>query len=161
MSKTTIYRRWPTKGTLVFEAFSTGFLTRQPLHSGGSLRADLLAALRFWIKVVEGTVTNRTLVGLIAEVQRDPELAEIWRERFVGPVRAQHRGMVDRAVERGELSSDVDPEVVLDLVYGAAYHRLVQSHLPSSHRFAQSVVDTVVAQLCAKHPGAASHPSDD
>lgn len=100
-------------------------------------------------------------MGLIAEVQRDPELAEIWRERFVGPVRAQHRGMVDRAVERVELSSDVDPEVVLDLVYGAAYHRLVQSHLPSSHRFAQSVVDTVVAQLCAKHPGAASHPSDD
>jgi AcrR family transcriptional regulator len=161
VSKATIYRRWPTKGTLVFEAFSTDFLARQPLHSGGSLRADLLAALRAWIKVVEGTVTGRTLVGLIAEVQRDPELAEIWRERFVGPVRDQHRGMVDRAVERGELSSDVDPEVVLDLVYGAAYHRLLQSHLPLTDRFAQSVVNTVVAGLRANHPGAASRASDD
>ena len=103
VSKATIYRRWPTKGTLVFEAFSEDFLARQPLPSSGSLSADLLAALRAWIKVVEGTVTGRTLVGLIAEVQRDPELAQMWRERFVGPVRAQHRSMVDRAVERGTL----------------------------------------------------------
>jgi len=80
----------------------------------------------------------------------------MWRDRFIGPVRAQHRSMVDRAVERGELSSDVDPEVVLDLLYGAACHRLLQSHLPLSDRFAQSVVDTVVAGLRANHPGA--HP---
>jgi AcrR family transcriptional regulator len=143
--KTTIYRRWPSKGTLVFEAFATDFLTRQPLPDTGSLRGDLLAALRAFIKTVKGTVTGRTLVGLIAEVQRDPELAEIWREHFVGRVRTQHRVMVDRAVERGEASSDTDPDVVLDLLFGAAYHRLLQSHLVLSDRFAQAVVDTVVA----------------
>ena len=156
VSKTTIYRRWPTKGTLVFEAFSAEFLARQPVPSAGSLRADLLAALRAWIRVVKGTVTGRTLVGLIAEVQRDPELAEIWRERFVGPVRTHHRVMVDRAIERGELSDDVDAEVVLDLLYGAAYHRLLQSHLSLSDRFAQAVVDTVVAGVTTNHPGALS-----
>jgi AcrR family transcriptional regulator len=145
VSKPTIYRRWPTKGTLVFEAFSADFLTRQPLPDTGSLRGDLLAALRAWIRVVKGTVTGRTLRGLIAEVQRDAELAEIWREQFTGPVRAQHRTMIDRAVERGEVSPGADPDVVLDLLYGPAYHRLLQSHLPLSDRFAQAVVDTVVA----------------
>ncbi|HWE65679.1 MAG TPA: TetR/AcrR family transcriptional regulator [Acidimicrobiales bacterium] len=145
VSKTTIYRRWSTKGTLVFEAFSADFLARQPLPDTGSLRGDLLAALRAWIKVVKGTVRGRTLAGLIAEVQRDPELADIWRERFMGPVRAQHRVMVDRALSRGELVPDTDPEVVLDLVYGAAYHRLLQSHLPLSDRFAQAVVEATTA----------------
>jgi AcrR family transcriptional regulator len=145
VSKPTIYRRWPTKGTLAFEAFSASFLIRQPLPDTGTLRGDLLAALRTWIKVVKGTVTGRTLRGLIAEVQRDPDLAEIWRERFIGPVRAQHRTMVERAVERGEISSSADPDIVLDLLYGPAYHRLLQSHLPLSDRFAQAVVDTVVA----------------
>jgi AcrR family transcriptional regulator len=145
VGKTTIYRRWPSKGTLVFEAFATDFLTGQPLPDTGSLRGDLLAALRAFIKVVKGTVTGRTLAGLIAEVQRDPELAEVWRERFVGRVRTQHRVMVDRAVERGEASPDTDPDVVLDLVFGAAYHRLLQSHLTLSDRFARAVVDTVVA----------------
>src|ERR1017187_2466021 len=128
-SKTTIYRRWPTKGTLVFEAFSAEFLARQPLPDTGSLRGDLLAALRAWIRVVKGTVTGRTLIALIAEVQRDTELAGIWRERFIGPVRAQHRVMIDRAIERGEISPDVDPDVALDVLYGAAYHRLLQTHL--------------------------------
>jgi AcrR family transcriptional regulator len=144
VGKTTIYRRWPSKGTLVFEAFAIDFLNRQPLPDTGSLRGDLLAALRAFIKVVKGTVTGPT-VGLIAEVQRDPELAEIWREGFVGRVRTQHRMIVDRAVERGEASADTDPDVVLDLVFGSAYHRLLQSHLVLSDRFAQAVVGTVVA----------------
>jgi hypothetical protein len=52
--------------------------------------------------------------------------------------------MVDRAIERGEISPEIDPEVVLDLIYGAAYHRLLQSHLPLSDRFAQAAVDTVI-----------------
>jgi AcrR family transcriptional regulator len=145
VGKTTIYRRWPSKGTLVFEAFATDYQNRLPLQDTGSLRGDLLALLRGWIRLVKGTVGGRTLVGLIAEVQRDPELAEIWRERFVGPVRAQHRVMFDRAVERGEASPDADPEVLLDLVFGAAYHRLLQSHLVLSDRFAHGVVDIVVA----------------
>jgi AcrR family transcriptional regulator len=147
VSKATIYRRWPTKGTLVFEAFSAGFLTRQPVPDTGSLRGDLLAALRAWIRVVKGTVTGRTLVGLIAEVQRDPELAKIWRDHFIGPVRTHHRVMVDRAIERGDVAPDVDTEVVLDLLYGSAYHRLLQSHLTLSDRFAQSVVDTIMAGI--------------
>jgi len=153
VSKATIYRRWPSKGTLVFEAFSADFLERQPLPSRGSLHADLLAALRAWIAVVQGTVTGRTLVGLIAEVQRDPELADIWRDRFVGPVRAHHKVMIDLAIERGEISNDIDAEVVLDLLYGAAYHRLLQSHLALSDRFAQAVVDTVVAGVRSNHTG--------
>jgi AcrR family transcriptional regulator len=145
VGKTTIYRRWAGKGTLVFEAFATDYRNRLPLQDTGSLRGDLLSLLRGFIKVVKGTVTGRTLVALVAEVQRDPELAEIWRERFVGPVRAQHRVMFERAVERGEVSPDADPEIMLDLVFGAAYHRLLQSHLVLSDRFAEGVVDIVVA----------------
>ena len=152
VSKATIYRRWPTKGTLVFEAFSADFLNRQPRPDTGSFRGDLLASLRAWIRVNKGTVKGRTLVGLIAEVQRDPELADIWRQRFMGPVREQHRTIVEQAIERCEVSPDTDPDVVLDLIYGAAYHRLLQSHLPLSDRFAQDVVDTVVAGMRTSDP---------
>jgi AcrR family transcriptional regulator len=156
VSKSTIYRRWPTKGTLVFEAFSADFLGRQPLPDTGSLHGDLLAALRSWIKVVKGTVRGRTLVGLIAEVQRDSELAEVWRERFIGPVRDHHRLMVDRGLERGEVSPDADPDVILDLLYGAAYHRLLQSHLPLTDRFAVAVVDTLVTGVHPEHRAGAN-----
>jgi AcrR family transcriptional regulator len=151
VSKATIYRWWPTKGMLVFEAFTANFLARQPTPDTGSLRGDLLAALRSWIRTVKGTVTGRTLVGLIAEVQRDPDLAELWRERFVTRVRAQHRLIFDRALGRGEILADVDPDVMLDLLFGSAYHRLLQSHLPLTDRFAQAVVDMMVAGVQSGH----------
>ena len=54
--------------------------------------------------------------------------------------------MIDRALARGEVSTETDPEVVLDLIYGAAYHRLLQSHLPLSDRFAQAVVTPFSAE---------------
>jgi AcrR family transcriptional regulator len=147
VGKATIYRRWPTKGTLVFESFAVDFLAKQPLADTGSLRGDLLAALRSWIRTVKGTVTGRTLVGLIAEVQRDPELAVVWRDRFVVPVRSRHRILIERAIERGEIPPTTDIDVTLDLLFGPAYHRLLQSHLALSDHFAKSVVDIIVGGL--------------
>jgi AcrR family transcriptional regulator len=150
VGKATIYRRWPTKGMLAFDAFQSEFLADQPVPDTGTLRGDLLGALRGWIRTVKGTITGRTLVGLIAEVQRDPALGDVWRERFVERVRDQHRVMISRAVERGEISASTDPEIVLDLLFGSAYHRLLQSHRPLTDRFATSVVDTIVAGLQAE-----------
>ena len=37
--------------------------------------------------------------------------------------------MVDRAIERGEIPAESDVDVIMDLLYGAAYHRLLQGHL--------------------------------
>ncbi len=145
VGKATVYRWWSSKGTLAFDAFLARFLEGQPLPDTGSLRGDLLAALRSWIRAVNGTATGRVLAGLIAEVQRDPGLADEWRERFIGVVRVQHRTMLERAVERGEIAPDCDADIVLDLLYGSAYHRLLQSHLPLTDRFARDVVGVIVA----------------
>ena len=115
----------------------------------GSLHGDFLAALRGWIRSVKGTPTGKTLVELVAEVQRDPALAAIWRDRFIGPVRDHHRVMVQRAIARGEVPSTTNAEVALDLLFGPAYHRLLQTHLPLTDRFARDVVSVVVGGLVA------------
>lgn len=145
VSKASVYRRWPSKGTLAFDAFMVDFLARQPLPDTGDLREDLLVSLRGWVRAVRQTTTGRTLKGLIAEVQRDPELADAWRTRFVEPVRTRHVQMIERAIARGELSPDVHPDLLLDLVFGPAYHRFLQGHLPLEDSFVQGVVDAVVA----------------
>lgn len=147
VGKTTIYRRWTSRGTLALDAFLTEFQGQQPLPDTGALRGDLLAALRAWIRSVTSTSAGPILAGLIAEAQRDPELAVAWRERVVERLREQHKIMLDRAVERGEISSRTDYEVVLDLVFGAAYHRLLHGHQPLTDKFAQQVVDYVVAGI--------------
>ena len=77
-----------------------------------------------------------------------------WRERVFDPLRAQQKTLVDKAVRRGEIPAGTDADVVLDLVFGAAYHRLLQGHLPLSDRFARQVVDLVMDGLApAQVPG--------
>lgn len=149
VSKASVYRRWPSKGTLAFDAFLADYLRRQPELDTGSFRGDLHGALQGWARAVRRPTTARTLRGLVAEVQRDPELADAWRERFVEPVRARHRRIIERAVGRGELSPAVDGEMLLDLLYGPAYHRLLHGHLPVTDRFVDQVVDAVVAAAAA------------
>jgi hypothetical protein len=118
----------------------------------GSLRGDLLRALRSWVRAVTQTPAGRMLAGLIAEAQRDPALAIAWRDRVVEPLRAQHTIMLERAVRRGELSPGVDKEVVLDLLLGAAYHRPLHGHRPLTDRFVRDVVDLIVAGVNGTPP---------
>jgi AcrR family transcriptional regulator len=152
VGKATIYRRWPSRGALALDAFLAEFLGQQPLPDTGTLRGDLLTALRAWIRSVTQTSAGPMLSGLIAEVQQDRALAAAWRDRFVEPVRAQHAIMLDRAISRGEIPADTDKDVVIDLLFGPAYHRLLHGHPPLTDQFARRVVDLIVAALPADRP---------
>ena len=55
VSKASVYRRWPSKGTLAFDAFVGEFLTRLPYPDTGSLEEDLRISLRGWVRVVRET----------------------------------------------------------------------------------------------------------
>jgi AcrR family transcriptional regulator len=152
VGKGTIYRRWPSRGALALDAFLAEFQQQQPLPETGSLRGDLLGALRGWVRTVTRTPAGRMLAGLIAEAQGDPDLATAWRERVIEPLRAQHTIMLDRAIQRGEVPASVDKDVVLDLIFGAAYHRLLHGHRPLNDLFVRRVVDLVVAGISAQLP---------
>jgi AcrR family transcriptional regulator len=158
VGKATIYRRWASRGTLALDAFLAEFQGQQPLPDTGSLHDDLLAALRSWIRSVTRTSAGPILAGLIAEAQLDPGLATAWRERVVERLRAQHKIMLDRAVARGEISAKTDYDVVLDLMFGAAYHRLLHGHRPLTDLFARRVVDLIVAGLQETQGQIASPP---
>jgi len=144
VGKATIYRRWPSKGLLALDAFVGSFREQQPLPDTGTLRGDLVAALTAWVHAVSQTSMGPMLTGLIAEAQHDPSLRAAWRERVLEPLRTQHRVMLDRAVARGEIPATVDQEVVLDLFFGAAQHRLLLGHLPLTDDFIRTVVDVIL-----------------
>jgi AcrR family transcriptional regulator len=158
VGKTSIYRRWPSKGILALEAFLSEFLLLQPPIDTGSLAGDLYGALSAWVRAVAGTPTGRSLVALIAEAQTDPELAVAWSEAVIKKARLQHRSMIERAIIRREIPRDSDVDVLMDMLYGPAYHRLLQGHLPLTKGFVHEVVAVVVAGAKA---GAALPLRDD
>ncbi len=150
VGKATIYRRWPSKGLLALDAFVASFQAQQPLPDTGTLRGDMIAALTLWVRAVTETPMGATLTGLIAEAQYDPSLRAAWRERVLEPLRSQHRIMLDRAIARGEIAATVDREVVLDLFFGAAQHRLLLGHLPLTDDFIAEVVDVILGGILVR-----------
>ena len=60
-------------------------------------------------------------------------------------VSPEPRAIVERAIERGEIPTGSDPEVIMDLFYGPLYHRYLNGHLPLDDAFAKRVARMVAA----------------
>ena len=159
VGKTTIYRRWSSRGTLALDAFLAEFGRERDLPETGTFVGDLRAALGVWIGAVSGTSAVAMLAGLIAEIQHDRDLASAWRNQVIAPLRAQYSIMVDKGVARGEIPPETDAGAVLDLLFGACYYRLLQRQRPLNEQFVNQIVDVVAAGVVARTSLSASRPT--
>jgi AcrR family transcriptional regulator len=151
VSKATIYRWWPTKQTLALDALYHEWDTFRPsLPDTGSLRADLLAIIRPWIRRARKRPYARVVGALVEETHTDPAFARLYHERFVNPRRDPARAVLRRAIERGQIAEETDIELTLDLIYGALFHRLLHAHAPLSNRFVENVIDATLAGVRAR-----------
>jgi AcrR family transcriptional regulator len=149
VSKATIYRWWPSKELLALDALATEWQVTAPdaTRDTGSLRGDLLARLRPWLRQLRDKPYGRVVAGLVATAQADAEFAELYLERFVRSRRDAMRPVLLRAIDRGEIPANIDLEVALDLIYGPIYHRMLHGHAPLDERFARNVVDTIISGI--------------
>jgi AcrR family transcriptional regulator len=141
VSKATIYRWWPSKERLALDALLEWAAAGAPPRDTGTLRGDLLALVRPWVREIRKRPFGRVIAGLISEAQSNPEFASVYRHHFVDKRREPMRTAFARAVDRDEAPPDVDVDVAIDLIYGPLYHRLLHGHAPLTDRFAQAVVD--------------------
>jgi AcrR family transcriptional regulator len=147
-SKATIYRWWSSKEVLALDALYAEWDTAPAgSRDTGSLGGDLVALIRPWVRLLARRPFGRVIAMFVTKAQSDPEFAETYRARFVEPRRQRARDIFIRAIERQEISADTDIELALDLLYGPFYHRLLHGHAPLSQRFADNMVDYVVAAL--------------
>jgi AcrR family transcriptional regulator len=150
VSKATIYRWWPSKERLALDALLEWAAAGSPPRDTGTLRGDVLALVRPWVREIRRQPFGRVIAGLITEAQSNPEFALEYRRHFVEQRRGPMRLAFARAVERGEARADLDVDVALDLVYGPLYHRLLHGHAPLTDRFAQAVVDLALDGILRK-----------
>jgi hypothetical protein len=83
---------------------------------------------------------RRLFCQFIAEGQNDPCFPTVFRERFLTSRRVEVGVMWQRGVERGEIRSDIDREIGLDLIYGPVIFRLLTGHDPLNHNEAEAIV---------------------
>ena len=154
VSKATIYRWWPSKERLALDALATEWAATPPADQShtDSLRDDLLARFRPWLRQLKRRPYGVIVAGLVAEAQANPAFAVLYREQFVQPRRAATRELLVRARDRGEIGAGTNLDVTLDLLYGPIYHRLLHGHAPLTERFAQQVIDCVIVAISEHQP---------
>jgi len=139
-SKMTIYKWWPSKGALALDSYFATNESVLAFPDTSDVEADLTAQLRNFVRLLRDTPAGRIIAELIGHAQTDPELATAYRERYSGPRRRLAVVTLERARDRGQLRPDVDPEVVVDQLWGACYHRLLLPDQPLDDEFADALV---------------------
>jgi Tetracyclin repressor-like, C-terminal domain len=92
---------------------------------------------------------GKSMQPLLGRAQVDERLRDAVKTRWVGPRRQIAREIVRRGVANGELRPGLDPDVVLDALYGSLYHRLLVPYNDAaiSDSYIDAVIDTVFGGL--------------
>lgn len=142
VSRTTVYRRWPTRAALVSAAFAKLAQARPPPPDTGSLKGDLLELLlrRMGTQRARDLALLRAIMGELA----NPEVTAIARTISQG-----HEGalmaLVERAIARDELPADTEPRLVFEPIMGTVLMRASLFGAPPTADYVERLVDTVLA----------------
>ena len=147
--KTTIYRRWPTRGALI-----TAALTATPFRTPGSMTPDtgtLRDDLRAFTDEVEAAwrqPRSRGIARHLAAASSEPEVAAaaaaFWSTRV-----DLAAAVVARAVERGELPRRTDPTLIATLLVGTVKFHVLDRDIDAPHAWYLGLVDAIVAAAAA------------
>jgi AcrR family transcriptional regulator len=155
--KATLYRRWSTKSSLVVDAIlRTKEALQVPEVDTGNLRDDLVA-----MACGQGGLSDarsaQTMAAMVTALQRDPEFAEEFRARVIQPKVEVSRQVFERARARGEITADLDLDLLAPALAGIILHRGFVLGQPTDEKTVARVVDEIImpaATRPAPHAGA-------
>ena len=123
VNKTTVYRKWPTKSALVMAALTSVFELFAVGPSAGDLRSDLR---RIAHQLIAFTLSSegKSLLRLRLLQHPEPELAEIAKQLRARSIK-QILNVLKPALARGEIAAGVDVRLLLDMLWGVLFAKLV------------------------------------
>ncbi|MFI2613014.1 TetR/AcrR family transcriptional regulator [Kitasatospora sp. NPDC018619] len=151
VGKATIYRRWPNKEALLVDA--VGRLEDPlPEPTGGDARDDLIAMIDYMRRRGLAKRTRWVLKAALGQMHSLPELHSAYRERVIKPRRDAGLDLIRRAIDEGVLRSDLDVDLLGDLLMGPIIYRSVlwdDSDLEDPD-LARKMVDSVLEGLAPR-----------
>jgi AcrR family transcriptional regulator len=145
VSKQTIYRWWDAKADLVLEAYTRRVFKRgAPPDATEDAFLELQKLLEAFFETLQEPRVNRGLRSLIAEAQFDPAFRTKFLTVFVSTRRNLMRQALDHGVALGQIRRDADLDLVLDVIYGAFWYRLLSgTTAPLDPAFAHALIELV------------------
>ncbi|MGW1839162.1 TetR/AcrR family transcriptional regulator [Streptomyces sp. NPDC002067] len=143
----TLYRRWRTVEGLVCDLLLEA-ATAIPLPDTGSLADDLRLLCRRIGAFYAAAPMRRLIEAVVSSAARDAQADTVLADFFHDRLRLSG-GLVRRAVERGEVPADTDPEAVMSAVGAPFYYRILIARQAVDADLAESTATAVWAAVRA------------
>ncbi len=115
-----------------------------------SLQEIFIDSARQLVLALKGP-EGELLRHLLGAAQSDPKLQKAFQENWVAPRRAQAMAVIEQAQADGTLSAKIDPDALLDVIYGAIYFRLMIPYKELSTAYVEKMVRQVFEGLAGDH----------
>jgi AcrR family transcriptional regulator len=144
VSKTTLYKWWPSRGALALDGYFHAVEQTLAFPDTGDIRADLISQLRAFATVMTETPGGRVLAELIGQAQTDADLAAAYRALYSAERRRLAGERLRKAQEAGQVRPEIDVQVLVDQLWGAVYHRLLIPDEPVTDDFVVALVTNLM-----------------
>lgn len=143
VSKTTIYKWWPSVGALALDGYFHAVEDTLAFPDTGDIRADATAQLHSFVTLMTQTPAGRLVAELIGQAQTDHELAVAYRRLYSAQRRELAVTRFRRAQLAGQVGAHVDVQAIIDQLWGAVYHRLLIPDQPVTREFITALVENL------------------
>jgi TetR/AcrR family transcriptional regulator of autoinduction and epiphytic fitness len=144
VGKSTIYRHWSDKLSLIANAFQTLHEEQVPDIVTGSPRERLECIVRHVADVVAGSTFSACIPALIDGAERDPGLRD-FHHRFQAQARQPLIDVIVEGVAAGDFPFCVDSELAALALLGAIFFRRLMTSEPFEADQASRLIDTVLS----------------
>jgi AcrR family transcriptional regulator len=143
VGKSTIYRHWPDKLSLIADAFQTLHQEGGPDLATGSARDKLARILAHVAEVLVSSPFGTCLPAMIDAAERDTALRD-FHYRFQSEARKPTVALIAFGIASGEFPADRDPELVAQALLGAIFFRRLMMESRFAPEEAHALLDTVL-----------------
>jgi AcrR family transcriptional regulator len=150
VSKTTLYKWWPSRGALALDGYFHAAEQTLAFPDTGEIRADLLHQLRAFARLMTQTSGGRVLLELVGQAQTDQDLAVALRTLYSAERRRLAGERLARAQQDGQIRPGIDLQVLVDQLWGAVYNRLLVPDEPVDDAFVTALVANLLDGVAVK-----------
>jgi AcrR family transcriptional regulator len=127
VARTTVYRRWPSKESLIAQAIAQGrgSADEKALRNPASRRITMKGIVDALAETFGADDYRKMVARLIGSIPDRPELMETYSRTYLIPRRKTAADALELARAQGLIRADMDGDILLDLVAGALMYRLL------------------------------------
>jgi AcrR family transcriptional regulator len=147
VSKSTIYKWWPSRAHVILESFFNRARHTMAVDENASLREVLTAQVASLTRLFRDTDAGPLMADLMAASQADPDIRAALDEQWLRPRRQIGASLLRAGIERGELDAGIDIAAAVDQIFAPVYYRLLLGHEPLHDALAATLVRQVLDGL--------------